>query len=88
MGEVRLVGIDLAMSEVTTRTFRIRSDGTGATVETETSCRFRRGDWSAETTVRGRVAAEGSSLACDHAIDALEGGRVVFDRRWTFRKNG
>jgi len=88
MGEVRLVGIDLAMSEVTTRTFRIQPDGTGAMVETETSCRFRRGDWLAETTVRGRVAAEGSSLTCDHAIDAREAGRVVFDRRWTSRKNG
>jgi len=88
MGEVRLVGIDLAMSEVTARIFRIQPDGTGAMVETETSCRFRRGDWSAETTVRGRVAAEGSSLTCDHAIDAREAGRVVFDRRWTSRKNG
>jgi putative CocE/NonD family hydrolase len=86
MGTGRIEEIDLEVSEVTTRIFRIRPDDPStASVATEMTCGFSRGGWSAETTVRGHVARAGPHFSTRHAIRAREGGRTVFSRSWRWR---
>jgi hypothetical protein len=82
-GTGRIEEIGLSVSESTTRSFRIRADDpASAVLETETSCGFSRGVWSAETTVRGRISGEGSGMLAHHELQAKEGERIVYAREW------
>jgi putative CocE/NonD family hydrolase len=86
MGTGRIEEIGLEISEVTTRIYRIRPDDpSSAALATETKCGFSRGDWSAETIVRGEVTRDGTDFLARHAIRAKESGRTVFSKRWRRR---
>ncbi len=86
MGTGRIEEIGLEISEVTTRTFRIRPDDpSSATLATEMKCGFSRGGWSAETIVRGEVMRPGTDFVARHAVQAKESGRTVFSRSWRRR---
>ncbi|MBV8650955.1 MAG: hypothetical protein JO255_05775 [Alphaproteobacteria bacterium] len=86
MGTGRIEGLGLEIGEATTRTYRIHPDDpASASVDTETTCSFRRGDWSTRTTVRGHVARLGNGFASHHALRAEESDRTVFSRRWRRR---
>jgi hypothetical protein len=83
MGIGRIEEIGLSVSESTTRTFRIRpEDPSSAALETETTCSFGRGSWSAETRVRGRVSGGGSGMLALHELQAREGERTIYARHW------
>ena len=86
MGTGRIEEIGLEISEVTTRTFRIRPDDpSSAALATEVKCGFSRGGWSAETIVRGEVMRAGTDFVARHAVRAKESGRTVFSRSWRRR---
>jgi putative CocE/NonD family hydrolase len=86
MGTGRIEELGLEISEATTRIYRIRpNDPTSASIETETTCSFRRGDWSTRTTVRGHVARAGNAFESRHTLRAEESDRTVFSRRWRRR---
>jgi len=83
MGIGRIEQIGLSVSEISTRTFRIRpDDSSSAALETEMTCSFSRGAWSAETRVRGAVSAGGSGMLALHELQAREGERTVYAREW------
>jgi uncharacterized protein len=83
MGTGRIEEIGLTVSESTTRTFRIRpNDPASAVLETQMTCRFARGDWSAETSARGRIAASDTGMLAQHALQATEGDRRIHARDW------
>jgi hypothetical protein len=83
MGTGRIEEIGLSVSETTTRNFRIRpGDPSSAALETEMSCGFSRGLWSAETTIRGRISGDASGLVTHHELRAKEGDRTVYAREW------
>jgi putative CocE/NonD family hydrolase len=83
MGVGRIEEIGLSVSESTTRTFRLRPDDPASAVsETETSCSFSRGLWSAETHVRGRISGAGSGMLALHELQAKEGERTVHTCEW------
>jgi hypothetical protein len=80
-GRIEEVGIDI--SEVTTRTFRIRPDDpSSAALATEMRCSFSRGSWSAETTVQGHITRPDASFISRHSIRAMENGQTIFPRNW------
>jgi putative CocE/NonD family hydrolase len=86
MGTGRIEEIGLEISEVTTRTFRIRPDDpSSAALATEMTCGFGRGSWSAETIVRGQIMRAGTNLLARHTVRAKEAGRTVFSRSWRRR---
>ncbi|HKF70642.1 MAG TPA: CocE/NonD family hydrolase [Stellaceae bacterium] len=83
MGTGRIEEIGLSMSESTIRTFRIHPENpSSAALETQMTCRFARGDWSAETSVRGRITASPAGIQAKHALKAREGKRTIYDREW------
>ena len=83
MGSGRIEEVDLTVSESTTRSFRIRADDpSSAVLETKMTCRFGRDDWSAETSVRGRIGAAPSGMLAVHELRAREGERTIFTREW------
>jgi hypothetical protein len=82
-GTGRIEEIGLSVSESTTRSFRIRADDpASAVLETEMSCGFSRGAWSAETTIRGRLSGDCSGMLAHHELQAKEGERIVYTREW------
>jgi len=82
-GTGRIEEIGLSLSESTTRSFRIRpEDPSSAVLETEISCSFSRGGWSAETIVRGRISGDRSGLVAHQELQAKEGERTVYAREW------
>jgi hypothetical protein len=86
MGTGRIEEIGLEISEVTTRTFRIRPDDpSSAALATEMKCGFSRSSWSAETIVRGEVTRAGTNFVARHTVRAKEAGRTVFSRSWRRR---
>jgi hypothetical protein len=86
MGMGRIEEIGLAISEVTTRTFRLRPDDpSSAALSTEMRCSFSRSRWSAETIVSGDVMRDGADFISHHAIRATQGGNAVFSRNWRRR---
>ena len=83
MGTARIEEIGLSVSETTTRSFRIRRDDpSSAVLETEMSCSFSRSEWSAETTVRGRVSGDRSQMVARHELRAKEAEQTVYARDW------
>jgi len=86
MGTGRIEEIGLEISEVTTRTFRIRPDDpSSAALATEMKSGFSRGGWSVVTIVRGEVMRAGTKFVARHAVRAKESGRTVFSRNWQRR---
>jgi putative CocE/NonD family hydrolase len=86
MGTGRIEEIGLSMSESTIRTFRIHpGNPSSAVLETQMTCCFARGDWSAETSVRGRITASPAGIQAQHALKAREGKRTIYDREWRER---
>jgi putative CocE/NonD family hydrolase len=82
-GTGRIEEIGLSLSESTTRSFRIRpEDPSSAVLETEISCSFSRGGWSAETIIRGRISGGRSGLVAHQELQAKEGERIVYAREW------
>ncbi|MGH7125477.1 MAG: CocE/NonD family hydrolase C-terminal non-catalytic domain-containing protein, partial [Stellaceae bacterium] len=83
MGTGRIEEIDLSVSECTTRTFRMCPDEpSSAVIETQMTSSFGRRDWSAETSVRGRITAEAGGMQAWHELEAREGDRRVYRREW------
>jgi putative CocE/NonD family hydrolase len=89
MGKGRIEELGLEISEATTRTFRIRPNHpSSAALTTETTCRFSRDGWSAETSVHGEVARGSSGFATRHKLQARENGDGVFSRSWVSEIQG
>jgi putative CocE/NonD family hydrolase len=85
-GEFRIDDIALSLHEVTNRVFRIHPDDpASASIETRISCGFRRDRWCAETIALGRVFRRSEAISAHHAIKALEGETVIFERDWDER---
>ena len=83
MGTGRIEEVDLSVSERTTRTFRIHPDDpTSAVLETHMTCSFGREQWSAETSVRGRVSGAEGAMLVTQELEAREGERRVYAREW------
>ena len=82
-GTGRLEEIGLTIRESTRRTFRIRPDNpASAALETEITCSFGRGPWTAVTRVRGRVSRDRSQMLVLQELEGLESARTVYARQW------
>jgi putative CocE/NonD family hydrolase len=83
-GAYRLVEADLEIAETAVDTYEIvENDPLSASVRCEWSIGLARGDWRTRIETSSALTADASCFLLTDAIDAYEGERRVFAKRWS-----